>query len=232
MCVLTLAVPRRRKRAIECCLLTTFACAFAARPHNIREMPNRPVHLTNVVRASHLILTGYGHWLPNDPRGSGSTELRKLGLQQFGEIHHGRKRVQPPRSELRAFYRAAEPALKHDTIWFDESHRIAIAINVCATIKRCGYTLWAFAVLRNHIHLLLRTHRDDSLTMLCNIAEDSHDALHERRLAPVDHPVWSARPHKVYLKTSDDLRGRIKYVNDNPMKEGLPPQRWDFVTPF
>lgn len=27
--------------------------------------------------AHHLILHGYGHWLPNDPRGSGSREIRQ-----------------------------------------------------------------------------------------------------------------------------------------------------------
>lgn len=26
--------------------------------------------------AHHLILHGYGHWFPNDPRGSGSDEVR------------------------------------------------------------------------------------------------------------------------------------------------------------
>ena len=42
----------------------------------------------------------------------------------------------------------------------------------------------------------------------------------------------SARPYKVFLYTTDDVRDRIKYVNDNPPKENLPPQRWDFVTAY
>ena len=59
--------------------------------------------------AAHLILTGYGHWLPNDPRGRGLTSIRKDELEELGPIHHGRKKVPPPRDELRNFYRSATP---------------------------------------------------------------------------------------------------------------------------
>jgi len=46
-----------------------------------------------LVIAYHLIWTAYGWWLPNDPRGSGSEELRNDILSELGDIHHGRKRV-------------------------------------------------------------------------------------------------------------------------------------------
>ena len=36
------------------------------------------------VRAYHLILTAYGFWLPNDPRGSWSDFVRSWELQRFG----------------------------------------------------------------------------------------------------------------------------------------------------
>ena len=68
--------------------------------------------------AIHLILSGYGTWLSNDPRGSGSTETRAIELRTLGPVHHGRKpaHLQPSRQELRAFYREAEPLLKYDTL--------------------------------------------------------------------------------------------------------------------
>ena len=62
-----------------------------------------------LIIAYHLVWTAYGWWLPNDPRGSGSRELRNDILSELGEIHYGRKRVQPAGREVRAFYeRAAE----------------------------------------------------------------------------------------------------------------------------
>lgn len=36
------------------------------------------------VIAYHLILTAYGFWLPNDPRGSGSETVRAGQLTPFG----------------------------------------------------------------------------------------------------------------------------------------------------
>jgi hypothetical protein len=57
-----------------------------------------------IVIAHHLVLMGYGHWLPNEIRGSGSDEIRNDLLKELGEIHLGRKRQQPSLSELKAFH--------------------------------------------------------------------------------------------------------------------------------
>jgi hypothetical protein len=42
---------------------------------------------------------------------------------------------------------------------------------------------------------------------------------------------WSAKLWKVYLNSQDITRA-IAYVEQNPVKEGKPRQRWSFVTPF
>jgi hypothetical protein len=52
----------------------------------------------------HLIWTAYGWWLPNDPRGSSSHEIRCADIVGLGELHHGRKKVQPAAGEIRRFY--------------------------------------------------------------------------------------------------------------------------------
>ena len=41
------------------------------------------------VIASHLNFMGYAHWLANDLRGSGSTELRSPALKTLGPVHFG-----------------------------------------------------------------------------------------------------------------------------------------------
>ena len=77
--------------------------------------------------AHHLILTGYGFWLPNDLRGSGSTEIRAPLLEDLGPILPGRQPIQPPRDQLKKFYRKANPLLKFNPIWFDSAKRQALA---------------------------------------------------------------------------------------------------------
>jgi hypothetical protein len=59
----------------------------------------------------HLIWTAYGWWLPNDPRGSMSHEIRVERIAELGALHYGRKAVQPPASEPRQFHNQSRAVL-------------------------------------------------------------------------------------------------------------------------
>jgi len=189
--------------------------------------PSRPAR--RIILASHLVLTGYAHWLPNDLRGSGSEQIRNDDLKPLGEILPGRQFPQPPRDAVREFHQAAEPLLEHPTIWFDEAMRNTIARGFADAAKFHGYTLWACAICSNHAHVIPRTHRDRAEVIWSNLAHGAVVALRGAELVPENHPVWSHRPYKVFLHSQPDVLGRIDYVNDNPGKEGLPRQHWDFV---
>ena len=60
-----------------------------------------------MIAGYHLIWTVYGVWLPNDPRGSSSHEIRSSILEELGELHHGRKKIQPCSAIIREFYQKA-----------------------------------------------------------------------------------------------------------------------------
>jgi hypothetical protein len=190
------------------------------------------VNPRRAILASHLVLHGYGHWLSNDPRGSGSESVRKDELKSLGAIHHGRKRLQPPKKELKEFYREAEPLLDHETVWFDDAMRAVVARAIGAAAARYGYAIWALSVCSNHGHAVVRTHRDRSEVIWQAFADASRDAMRKAELVPPDHPVWSHRPYKVFLHDVDDVNGRIAYVEDNPGKEGLARQYWDCVQDY
>lgn len=72
-----------------------------------------------MVAGFHLIWTAYGWWLPNDPRGSSSHEIRVEEIAELGELHFGRKPVQPLPAELRRFYEEASKVLKHALLKFN-----------------------------------------------------------------------------------------------------------------
>jgi REP element-mobilizing transposase RayT len=184
------------------------------------------------VIAHHLIFTGYGHWLPNDPRGSGSRDLRKELFEVLGPIHQGRKRVQPPRSQLRSFYKNATPLLKHPPLWFDEKARTVIAEAVRQVLRSRVYTCWAFAVMCNHMHLCIRKHRDLDEIIWSTVAEATARAARSHFDVPGDHRIWADRPYMVFLESPDDIRRVAAYIERNPEKEGLPRQAWDFVKPY
>src|SRR4051794_4445380 len=114
----------------------------------LRESPiAAPRTHRHIIIAHHLVLTGYGFWLPNDVRGSGSAVIRKDALRDLGPIHPGRKKDQPSHEELKALYRAANPKLEFEPLWFDSAKRQAISDTFAQVIADFRYTVWACAIL-------------------------------------------------------------------------------------
>jgi REP element-mobilizing transposase RayT len=188
------------------------------------------------VIAVHLIFTLYGHWAVNDPRGSGSSDFIDLKFAPLGPIDFGRKpaREQPTRKELKEFHEQHEELLNFPILWIDDAKAQAIAEAIRDVLREHGYTCYACAICGNHIHLVIRTHKHDSVTIWNHIAERIRQRLRLRFPQEISahHPVISARPYKVFLYTPDEVWDRIVYVEENPLKENLPAQRWDFVAPY
>jgi REP element-mobilizing transposase RayT len=185
-----------------------------------------------MVIAYHLIWTGYGWWLPNDPRGSGSREIRADVLRDLGEAHYGRKRIQPPRHLVREFYAEAHKRLRFDPLRFDAADRQVIADAFADTIRSHSYTCYAAAIMPDHIHLLIRKHRDRAEEMIDAFQAESRAVVCELPTVPSDHPVWIQGGWKVFLDTPADIRRTIRYIEHNPRRDGLAPQRWSFVVPY
>jgi hypothetical protein len=74
-------------------------------------------------------------WLGNDPRGSGSREVYTPMLAEIGEVHYGRRKIQPKRDVVRAFYAEAEPRLQFPIIRFrpDQFNDVAASARSCRT---------------------------------------------------------------------------------------------------
>lgn len=193
-------------------------------------------HLNSTIIAGHFIFVLYGHWAVNDPRGSGSTDFLDLKFAPLGPIHFGRKPEgqQPTREELREFHLWHQELLNFPILWIDDAKRIEIAAAIEEVIREQGYTCYACAICSNHLHMVIRKHKHDPLTIWNNIAQGIRQRLRLRFPDEISahHPVISARPYKVYLYAPKDVWGRIEYANTNPLKEGLPRQHWTFVTPY
>jgi REP element-mobilizing transposase RayT len=180
----------------------------------------------------HLIWTAYGSWLPNDPRGSSSHEIRCAEIVGLGELHHGRKKVQPAAGDIRAFYEAARQLLKHELLKFSSDEIQVIAKEFANVIRQQTYTCYSCAIMPDHVHMLIRKHRDNAEKMIEHFQDASREALIASAHRPADHPVWGGPGWKVYLETRGDFERVIRYINDNPIKAGRHRQIWDFVTPY
>jgi REP element-mobilizing transposase RayT len=183
-----------------------------------------------IVIAHHLIWTAYGWWLPNDPRGSGSKVIRSDIIAQLGALHCGRKRVQPPGSEVRRFYKEAKAVLKHPLLTIDGSAREEIASAFAQVIQQQQYTCYACAIMPDHVHILIRKHKHSAEKMAEILKDTSRSCLRTLGHRTADHPTWTAGDGwKVFLDHPDEVRGTIKYIRFNPLPYGLPEQSWSFV---
>jgi REP element-mobilizing transposase RayT len=185
-----------------------------------------------MVAGHHLVWTAYGWWLPNDPRGSSSHEVRVPQVAELGELHHGRKLEQPSREELREFYQRAKPVLAHPIVAFSEEEIAVLAESFRQTVSQRRYTCYACAIMPEHVHLLIRRHRDKAEQMAEQFQDASREALVAAGHRRGNHPVWGGRGWKAFQFTRADMERTVRYIENNPAERRLPPQHWDFVTPY
>jgi REP element-mobilizing transposase RayT len=185
-----------------------------------------------IVIAYHLIWTAYGTWLPNDPRGSGSTSVLSDLLAELGELHFGRRKIQPAHRQVREFYNQAEPRLRFPVIRYDEANRNLIANGIANAITEHTYTCYACAVMPDHMHLLIRKHRHLAEDMIENIQAATRLRLSPSPTIPANHPIWTEGGWKVFLDSPDRIRAVVSYIEKNPIKAKLLPQNWPFVTQY
>ena len=153
-------------------------------------------------------------------------------LADLGELHYGRRRVQPAGRVVGAFYARAADRLSHSPMTFNETDIALIAAAFAAVVAVFRYTCYACAILPDHVHLIVRKHRDAAGQMIANFQRLSRFALVDHgRLGP-DHPTCSGPGWKVFLDEPDDVWRTIRYVEQNPVKIGRPRQHWPFVTPY
>lgn len=185
-----------------------------------------------MVAGYHLLWTAYGWWLPNDPRGSTSTTVTSPAIRELGALHYGRKRMQPTRKVLREFQRAAALVLREPPLLFGDQEVAAIGNAFAQVIRSRNYTCYACAVMPDHVHLLIRKHRDSAEMMIEALQDASRDAVRECGQRYPLHPVWTDGGWKGFLETRADFQRIIRYIRENPLKISLPLQHWDFVQPY
>jgi REP element-mobilizing transposase RayT len=185
-----------------------------------------------MVAGYHLIWTAYGWWLPNDPRGSTSREVRSVQLHDLGELHFGRKKLQPVRRVVKEFYDEARLKLKHELLTLSDAEVLATAEAFAAVIREQQYTCYACAIMPDHLHILIRKHRHEAPEMIERLQDASCFAVRDCLQRDPIHPVWSDGGWQGFLETPQDFRRIIRYIELNPVKIGRPRQTWDFVKPY
>ena len=189
----------------------------------------------------HVTLSCYGHWQPNDPRGSGSRYVGSKRLYAVGgkatktEAHHSVAHA-PHDVCLRL---QIKEALKYPPVLFSEQQIETVGTAFELLLKEKHVAVFACAIVSDHVHLLLgRTdiHVDDLVLMLKDTAVTAllRNGLHPRsslenypESLTVAASVWAVGYWKVFIDNSERMHAAIRYINNH-----CPSQRWDFVTEY
>ena len=195
-----------------------------------------------MIRAYHAILTAYGFWLPNDPRGSWSDFVGSWELSCFGSATKiGTRQSVAARPHDHVLRAAAKTALKFPPVRFDGHQALAIGRGFATAVSEQNYRIFACAILPEHVHLVVGrcdrqiervvSHLKAKATTQLNRQQIHPLAAHRNRRGSPPTP-WTAKFWKCFLNSDAEVRRAIRYVENNPLKENKRPQRWSFVVPW
>ena len=192
--------------------------------------------------AWHLVLCMYGFWPPNDPRGSwsryvGSKSLYDFGGSATGGIHT--RSVAAVRHD-RVLRVAVKTALKFPPVRLSGVQARAVGRGFAQACREADYRIYACAIMPDHVHIVLRCppHRTPGVT-IGHFKAQATRRLNEEGISPCpaarsgreQAPVWGEGKWCGYLNPFE-LPRAIAYVQANPVKAGLPPQKWSFVNAY
>ena len=187
-----------------------------------------------MVIAYHCIFGTYGFWLPNDPRGSGSDYIGSWELFRYGPATkiRGRRSTASVSHDAEARQKAKE-ALKYGPVHLTGKQALQVAQGFVWAARESDYSIHACAILPDHVHVVIRRHQQNIRRIVGHLKARATRLLRLRGPWHADErPVWGEHGWNVFLNGLDSVEYAIAYVNENPIKEGKPAQRWSFVTPF
>ena len=195
-----------------------------------------------MVIAYHVIFTAYGFCLPNDPRGSWSDFVASWELFKYGDATKtDTRRSVAGTVHNHAFREQTKEGLKYPPVKFTGLQARAIGRGFANAIKRSGYVIHACSILPDHVHLVIARHAQRIEQVVQQLKGEATKQLLAEGIHPLaafvrgeEKPAmpWARKCWKVFLDKAGDVHRSIPYVEANPEKEGLPRQKWPFVTPF
>lgn len=190
---------------------------------------------------AHLVLSAYGFWLPNDPRGSWSKYVGSQKLYAFGPATPTTERRSLAHDEHSVQLRfAAKEALKYPPVRFNEEQVRAVGAGFGQYLQKSDWPVWACAILPDHVHMVVGEHRLSYSQLAVQLKGEAVKML----VAQGCHPmacyaeggnlpkVFARGEWMVHLHREGQVHHAIDYTQDNLSREGLPAQRWDFVVPY
>ena len=185
----------------------------------------------------HLTWTTYGYWFPNDPRGSWSDEIWQPRLAELRKLDDERKVTRPrpvPGSDLHKFFDKARLTLTRNPVRLTQSEFAVVAGAFAEAGSAAKLRILACAVMSTHAHIVVERNDDSYERIVNRLKGTSSQRIRESRAYPAADrrdriPIWTQGYWVRYIDHLEQMQCVLNYVKNNPIREGLPPQNWDFV---
>ena len=191
------------------------------------------------VLCAHIILTMYGFWLPNDPRGSWSEFVASWELLRYGKATKVSTRESVAhRPHNQALRREAKRAMKYPPVLLNAVQARALARGFARARQEGHYPIYACSILEDHVHLVIGAHLRSYEQIVSHLRSHATRQLRTEGVHPMAAftmadgripSLWAEGLWKVYCFDEGHIKNAIGYVEKNPEREGKVPQKWSFV---
>ena len=167
----------------------------------------------------HIVIAGYGLWLPGDDRGSWS----EAWDDQIGFFDHHSLQLSDPQRKRIAFER-----MKHKPVRLSHLmiQAVSDAISKCAS--ESDWSVAAASVEPTHTHLLLTyTNRQIDNTVKW-LKDQATKAIH--RNTTHDGPVWCKGKWRSFIFNEQIWDNTKSYIERHNIRQSEPAQPYEFIT--
>jgi REP element-mobilizing transposase RayT len=198
--------------------------------------------MSTMLHGFHVIISTYGFWMPNDPRGSWSDWIRRWQLLRFGaatKVSTRRSVAGAPHD--RTLRQAAKSALMYPEVSFTGRQALSVSVGFRRAAEEGEYSIHACSILPQHVHLVIGPHKRDIRKIVRHLKGRATQQLKLDGLHPLTGffqpdgttpSPWARNSWSVFIFSEEHMRAAIQYVGDNPLKERKRRQNWSFVVPY
>jgi REP element-mobilizing transposase RayT len=123
-----------------------------------------------------------------------------------------------------AFYHVMLRGINQSQLFYDDEDRIAFLERVTRFKEECQFSLYAYSLMGNHVHLVIQEHETKLPTIIKKLALSySHwfNAKYDR-----SGYLFQGRYKSEPIDSDEYLLAVVRYVHNNPVKVGSPITFW------
>jgi REP element-mobilizing transposase RayT len=128
---------------------------------------------------------------------------------------------------------AAKSTLKYPPVRITGLQARTVVEGFALAVAATGYRIHACAVLPDRVHLIVGWNPRSIRRIVGHMKAKATMQLKKANMWPdIKQPLWGEHGWNVYLDSNEAVHRAIRYVEQNPIKEGKRRQHWSIVVPY